>query len=94
MDEPTYQYVKGQGWVLTTGTVAVMRCGKRIRVECRPPNPGEHYDCGGGDTFRTNGKEDPELWAEHMKSMHYNSLIVAGRADAKWGIVAVAVPID
>ncbi len=58
MTEPVYEYVKGQGWVVTSFPVHVFVCnGYTVRAEARPPQEGEYaassyntdYDfCPGG----------------------------------------------
>ena len=45
MIEPTYTYVKGQGWILETfeSVEATMRDGTRVRLEARNPTHGECF---------------------------------------------------
>lgn len=47
-EEPIYQYIKGQGWVVTSGLVVKDRNGKMIRLEKRPPKDGEYWFSGYG----------------------------------------------
>jgi hypothetical protein len=43
MSEPTYEYVKGVGWVAGYDEIVTLACGTTVRVEHRPPDPGERY---------------------------------------------------
>lgn len=40
--EPTYEYVKGKGWVVVGGIVAMLGDGSRVLIEFRKPC-GERY---------------------------------------------------
>ena len=44
--EPTYEYIKGQGWVLANHPSGVisLACGTVVRITMRKPLPGEYYD--------------------------------------------------
>lgn len=48
MTEPTYEYIKGQGWVVQpphpVSDVYTLKTGERFRFEFRKPRPGEYYD--------------------------------------------------
>jgi hypothetical protein len=41
--EPTYEYVKGVGWVASYDEIVTLACGTVVRVEHRPPDRGERY---------------------------------------------------
>jgi hypothetical protein len=42
--EPTYEYVKGQGWIITMYiTRAFEAHGHRVTLQARLPRPGERY---------------------------------------------------
>lgn len=43
MNEVTYEYVRGVGWVPSTGHTFTLRCGTVVRIEKRTPEPGERY---------------------------------------------------
>lgn len=43
MTEPTYEYVRGKGWMQVLGHIVTMACGTAVRCENRRPNPGERY---------------------------------------------------
>lgn len=43
MSEVTYEYVKGSGWVPSSGVVVKLACGTMVRVERREPEPGESF---------------------------------------------------
>jgi hypothetical protein len=47
MTEPIYNYVKGEGWVLTLENLITMACGTVVRLEYRRPVLGEYFDAGG-----------------------------------------------
>lgn len=51
MTEPTYHFVKGQGWVIGPDFETAeftLRDGRRARLEARPPQPGERYTAAWG----------------------------------------------
>lgn len=60
MSEPTYEYIKGQGWTIVQPIIVTMACGTRVTLEFRKPRPGERA------TF--NYVRDPgfswERWAQ------------------------------
>jgi hypothetical protein len=72
--EPVYNYVKGQGWVPSFGTVVTMRCGTVIRIEIRKALKHERYDSGGGFRYRTDGVYDPKKWADAFQRLKYQDL--------------------
>lgn len=37
MNEPIYQFVKGQGWIPTDGDIVTLSDGARVKLECREP---------------------------------------------------------
>jgi hypothetical protein len=41
VNEPIYEFVKGQGWVVNPPTIVTMRCKARVKIEIRDPEPGE-----------------------------------------------------
>lgn len=53
MTEPTYEFVKGQGWVIQTFDrhIAMFEDGKRVSIEAREPNPGEAFVAGWSSTW-------------------------------------------
>lgn len=65
MTEPKYEYVKGQGWVVSNnalGPIITMRGGKRVRMEFRKPLPGEHYDHGIKSIYGTTDNPVVKEW--------------------------------
>jgi hypothetical protein len=54
MMEPTYTYVKGEGWVPEIGHLATDCHGVKIRVFCRKPSIGEaFFVCSDNGEFGT-----------------------------------------
>jgi hypothetical protein len=52
MNEPIYEFKKGQGWVLCMpGRVITLLDGVRVRVEKRMPVPGERYVAFGDPSY-------------------------------------------
>lgn len=47
-DEPTYTYVKGEGWIPLThsGTITTCKCGTKVLIEYRKVKKGEHFFMG------------------------------------------------
>jgi hypothetical protein len=41
MNEPIYEYVRGQGWIVSTG-IYTYSDGRRVRIEERLPRRGEN----------------------------------------------------
>lgn len=55
MSEPTYEYVKGQGWVVSNtprSATGYLTTGERFHFEFRMPLPGEYYDAVGKNNPR------------------------------------------
>lgn len=44
MTEPTYEYVKGEGWVIGAN-IYTMTCGTSVRIHFRAPETNEFYIC-------------------------------------------------
>lgn len=85
-NEPTYEYVKGQGWVIQPNDnhIITMQCGTRVRLESRPPKSGESYDCGGiGECWGKQSAPNWENWVKHFaKRSYYNALTANGNREA------------
>jgi hypothetical protein len=55
MNEPIYEYIKGQGWVVQSSPVITLKCGTRVRVERRAPLKNEVYwQVGHGSVIGNN----------------------------------------
>jgi hypothetical protein len=63
--EPTYQYVKGQGWVPSVETwhYATLEDGTAIRFIYRLPKKGEYWICSHKFAPRS-----PESWKKKMRT--------------------------
>lgn len=67
--EPIYQYVKGQGWVVGPSVPCRdirLACGTKVRIELRKPNPGEIWDCGSPTTLDSWEKVLRNLVLRHL----------------------------
>lgn len=47
--EPTYEYVKGEGWVINPGRIHTFACGTKARLELKIPLKGERFRYSSGD---------------------------------------------
>lgn len=77
MTEPTYEYVKGQGWIALTYDFVVvnMRNGKIYRFENRKPVKGELYATvySGNKMFSVNGlglEPDIHKFKTYFEGLH------------------------
>ena len=72
--EPTYTYVRGQGWVLDNNdTVTVELFYKRITLINREPVVGEQYiQFPIGSDYVENGKIKLQKFAEYLKTNMYS----------------------
>lgn len=89
MTEPNYEYVKGQGWVVSSSTIVFMKCGTRVRLEFRDPERGEHHMCCNKKVL------DPlKLFLERCSYQYYEDRIVCREGSAS-GIYTycVLVPV-
>lgn len=106
--EPTYRYVKGEGWVpsLTIGSGVVHgRQGKRFCIEIRKPEPGERFTWTMGVTgrFFTDGKPDQTKWDKWAKDnkVGLDAFVIYDKSDYdpqffqfESRCFVVAVPVD
>jgi hypothetical protein len=102
MQEPTYEYVKGSGWVVMSNPITKTRCGKMVRLEYRLPEVGEHYDffAYDHDSYFTEDKQPIwEGWTKQVRSYRYSDFSHRLPDDGddyfqneKWGYV-VLVPV-
>lgn len=73
-------YVKGQGWVYENDAarIVTMKCGRIVRLEFRPPRPGERYDSAGRHNKRygsSDGSPNIGNWVVSMSGFTYEALI-------------------
>lgn len=78
MNEPTYEYIKGKGWVLVPPNCSVftMACGTVVRIEPRPPNPGDYFswifDDGKETDWQTvNGEPKLPSFVDYYRTLRF-----------------------
>jgi hypothetical protein len=72
--EPTYEFVKGQGWVpFNNERVITMSCGTCVKLEYRLPDNGERWDSG-TKVYWGGTEPDWDRWIEHFKAIEYDDL--------------------
>lgn len=71
MNDPTYTYVKGQGWIVVPVVITKTSDGVTVYVECRKPVYGEYFFCGYPDKFMHYN-------IDHVKRCHLNYFPVWG----------------
>lgn len=71
MNDPIYEYVKGQGWVAGL-YVVTLKDGTVIRLEQRPPKKYEYYDSCSltNNRFCRDGVVDMQAWMLAFKGVH------------------------
>lgn len=83
MNEPIYEFVKGQGWVIAPQNIIVIGCGTRVRVEFRTPNEGElcyaysptsRFDRWSVEDKLTSLKDVRIEWLHKFYIGHYSTL--------------------
>jgi hypothetical protein len=89
--EPTYVYIKGEGWLVETAPVVTMGCGTKVRLELRNPKEGEHYMC-------CNKKLNPEplrVFLERCTFQHYKDRIICDEGHEAYYkyVYCVLVPV-
>lgn len=97
MPEPIYDFVPGQGWIISNPYVAKMRCGKRVMLEFRKPVIGERYDytdCGS----RAGYPDSPniEFWKSNFKRFDFENLCGPRETNNEYAsgcIYVVVVPL-
>lgn len=71
MQEPTYEYVKGRGWVVAplcdVSPVYLLASGERYRFEFRKPKPGEYYDAASVGSRWASSPMDWDSWGRSYK---------------------------
>lgn len=81
--EPTYEYIKGKGWVLQSNTVVTMQCGTVVRIVPRNPNPGERWQSASiamhPSYLTTDWQINTALFGENISKMKWQYL--EGRND-------------
>lgn len=69
--EPTYEYVRGQGWVPSVGQIVTMECGTKVRLEIRDPRPGERKQQNRMPChWVTDGKPNYK-WTDYIRTCRY-----------------------
>ena len=75
MNEPTYSYIKGQGWVVYNCLILIEIIGSyRITLELRQPQIGEYFF-----TQYSNNGDPLEGIMNHMRVGTWRTLIEDGR---------------
>jgi hypothetical protein len=67
MTEPTYEFVKGQGWILSQSMIFTDQDGNPVRVIDRKPDTGDVYLIIGRSQFQSDGTLDPAALASYLK---------------------------
>lgn len=77
MSEPTYEYVRGKGWVQVLGRVFTMKCGTVVRMEPRKPNPGEKFSNAGYSSMYVTRDREPRMdsFESLYKKFEYKGLV-------------------
>lgn len=87
MTEPTYEFIRGQGWVVAPpDCIATRSCGTRVKIEFRPPRRGERYVSA--DFSFTNlvqdGKPVIENWIISLKRTDFKGTAIACGDDEEY----------
>lgn len=90
MTEPTYRFIKGQGWVPSTDSVlatVTMQGGVKVNLIERVPNPGEKYYYCSKDrsAYYHDGKGDVQSWSTYVSSQRLDFVGAADEATVAVG---------
>jgi hypothetical protein len=86
--EPVYEFVKGQGWVVSNGIIAETRDGVRARLFVRPAQPGESF-------FNSTSNSDMPFNIEHVNAFDADAWDRnKSRSEGSDGRVVIVVVLD